>query len=46
MYSYRGHLHFEVPVFFALDKVEDDYSLMASGKCSKVVVCFDEELNQ
>jgi threonine dehydrogenase-like Zn-dependent dehydrogenase len=29
---------------FALDKVSDAYSLMASGKCGKVAVCFDEEL--
>jgi threonine dehydrogenase-like Zn-dependent dehydrogenase len=29
---------------FALDKVSDAYALMASGKCGKVAVCFDEEL--
>ena len=29
---------------FALDAVADAYSLMASGKCGKVAVCFDEEL--
>ncbi|HMD70968.1 MAG TPA: zinc-binding dehydrogenase [Bryobacteraceae bacterium] len=29
---------------FALDQVADAYSLMASGKCGKVAVCFDEEL--
>lgn len=29
---------------FALEKVGDAYSLMASGKCGKVAVCFDEEL--
>jgi threonine dehydrogenase-like Zn-dependent dehydrogenase len=29
---------------FALDKVADAYSLMATGKCGKVAVCFDEEL--
>jgi threonine dehydrogenase-like Zn-dependent dehydrogenase len=29
---------------FPLDKVEDAYSLMASGRCGKVAVCFDEEL--
>ncbi len=29
---------------FALDKVADAYTLMASGKCGKVAVCFDEEL--
>ena len=28
---------------FALDRVADAYSLMASGKCGKVAVCFDEE---
>ncbi len=30
---------------FALDRVGDAYALMASGKCGKVAVCFDEELN-
>ncbi|MBL0158192.1 MAG: zinc-binding dehydrogenase [Bryobacterales bacterium] len=29
---------------FALDNVDQAYSLMASGKCGKVAVCFDEEL--
>jgi threonine dehydrogenase-like Zn-dependent dehydrogenase len=29
---------------FALDRVADAYSLMATGKCGKVAVCFDEEL--
>lgn len=29
---------------FALDNVSDAYALMASGKCGKVAVCFDEEL--
>jgi threonine dehydrogenase-like Zn-dependent dehydrogenase len=29
---------------FALDSVADAYALMASGKCGKVAVCFDEEL--
>jgi threonine dehydrogenase-like Zn-dependent dehydrogenase len=29
---------------FPLTKVSDAYSLMASGKCGKVSVCFDEEL--
>src|SRR5437016_2417951 len=29
---------------FALDRVSEAYSLMASGKCGKVAVCFDEEL--
>jgi threonine dehydrogenase-like Zn-dependent dehydrogenase len=30
---------------FPLAKVDDAYSLMASGKCGKVAVCFDEELD-
>ncbi len=29
---------------FPLDQVADAYALMASGKCGKVAVCFDEEL--
>ncbi|MDR1818245.1 MAG: zinc-binding dehydrogenase [Puniceicoccales bacterium] len=29
---------------FPLEKVADAYALMASGKCGKVAVCFDEEL--
>jgi len=29
---------------FALDHVADAYALMSSGKCGKVAVCFDEEL--
>jgi threonine dehydrogenase-like Zn-dependent dehydrogenase len=29
---------------FALDQVGEAYALMASGKCGKVAVCFDEEL--
>jgi threonine dehydrogenase-like Zn-dependent dehydrogenase len=29
---------------FALDDVADAYALMASGKCGKVAVCFDEEI--
>ena len=29
---------------FALDKVGEGYALMTSGKCGKVAVCFDEEL--
>ena len=29
---------------FELDRVGDAYSLMASGDCGKVAVCFDEEL--
>lgn len=31
---------------FALDQVSDAYALMASGKCGKVAVCFDEELKR
>ena len=30
---------------FPLDRVADAYALMASGKCGKVAVCFDEELS-
>ncbi|MDX2152815.1 MAG: zinc-binding dehydrogenase [Bryobacteraceae bacterium] len=30
---------------FALDDVGEAYSLMASGRCGKVAVCFDEELS-
>ena len=29
---------------FSLEKAADAYALMASGKCGKVAVCFDEEL--
>ncbi|MEM1210686.1 MAG: zinc-binding dehydrogenase [Planctomycetota bacterium] len=29
---------------FTLDSVSDAFSLMASGECGKVAVCFDEEL--
>ena len=29
---------------FPLEKVSDAYALMASGRCGKVAVCFDEEL--
>lgn len=29
---------------FTLDKVADAYALMASGKCGKVAVVFDEEV--
>jgi threonine dehydrogenase-like Zn-dependent dehydrogenase len=29
---------------FELEKVDQAYSLMASGRCGKVAVCFDEEL--
>ena len=29
---------------FTLDRVSEAYALMASGKCGKVAVCFDEEI--
>jgi threonine dehydrogenase-like Zn-dependent dehydrogenase len=29
---------------FELDRVGDAYTLMASGECGKVAVCFDEEM--
>lgn len=29
---------------FALEHVDKAYALMASGKCGKVAVCFDEKL--
>jgi hypothetical protein len=29
-----------------IDKVSDAYALMASGKCGKVAVCFDEKLTK
>jgi len=29
---------------FGLDRVGEAYALMASGRCGKVAVCFDEEL--
>ena len=29
---------------FAVEKASEAYALMASGKCGKVAVCFDEEL--
>lgn len=29
---------------FPLEKIDEAYALMASGKCGKVAVCFDEEL--
>lgn len=31
---------------FPLEKVGEAYALMASGKCGKVAVCFDEELEK
>ena len=30
---------------FGLDRASEAYALMASGKCGKVAVCFDEELS-
>ncbi|MDP0497310.1 MAG: zinc-binding dehydrogenase [Verrucomicrobiota bacterium JB024] len=30
---------------FPLEKVDEAYALMASGKCGKVAVCYDEELH-
>jgi threonine dehydrogenase-like Zn-dependent dehydrogenase len=29
---------------FPLERAAEAYALMASGKCGKVAVCFDEEL--
>lgn len=42
----RWNLHPEdlVTHRFELDRVGEAYSLMASGECGKVAVCFDEEL--
>jgi threonine dehydrogenase-like Zn-dependent dehydrogenase len=42
----RWHLHPAdlITHRFPLDKVGDAYALMASGRCGKVAVCFDEEL--
>jgi threonine dehydrogenase-like Zn-dependent dehydrogenase len=42
----RWNIHPEILVThrFPLEKAGDAYSLMASGKCGKVAVCFDEEL--
>jgi threonine dehydrogenase-like Zn-dependent dehydrogenase len=42
----RWNLHPEdlVTHRFELDRVGDAYTLMASGECGKVAVCFDEEL--
>jgi threonine dehydrogenase-like Zn-dependent dehydrogenase len=31
---------------FSLDRISEAYALMASGKCGKVAVCFDEELTR
>ena len=30
---------------FGLDKADEAYTLMASGRCGKIAVCFDEELH-
>jgi threonine dehydrogenase-like Zn-dependent dehydrogenase len=40
------NLHPEILIThrFPLSKAADAYALMASGKCGKVAVCFDEEL--
>jgi threonine dehydrogenase-like Zn-dependent dehydrogenase len=42
----RWHLHPAdlVTHRFALDRAGEAYALMASGRCGKVAVCFDEEL--
>ncbi|MDR2607760.1 MAG: zinc-binding dehydrogenase [Treponema sp.] len=42
----RWNIHPEILVThrFPLEKAGEAYSLMASGKCGKVAVCFDEEL--
>jgi len=42
----RWNLHPEdlVTHRFELARVADAYTLMASGECGKVAVCFDEEL--
>jgi threonine dehydrogenase-like Zn-dependent dehydrogenase len=31
---------------FSIDQVSEAYALMASGKCGKIAVCFDEELKK
>jgi threonine dehydrogenase-like Zn-dependent dehydrogenase len=31
---------------FSIDQVAEAYALMASGKCGKVAICFDEELKK
>jgi threonine dehydrogenase-like Zn-dependent dehydrogenase len=43
----RWGIHPEVLIThrFALEKAADAYALMASGKCGKVAVVFDEEVN-
>jgi threonine dehydrogenase-like Zn-dependent dehydrogenase len=42
----RWNIHPEILVThrFPLEKADEAYALMASGKCGKVAVCFDEEL--
>jgi threonine dehydrogenase-like Zn-dependent dehydrogenase len=42
----RWHLHPAELIThrFTLEQVPDAYALMASGRCGKVAVCFDEEL--
>ena len=42
----RWNIHPEALIThrFPLEKVAEAYALMASGKCGKVAVCFDEEL--
>jgi threonine dehydrogenase-like Zn-dependent dehydrogenase len=42
----RWNLHPDVLIThrFPLEKASEAYALMASGKCGKVAVCFDEEL--
>jgi threonine dehydrogenase-like Zn-dependent dehydrogenase len=30
---------------FSLDRVAEAYAVMASGRCGKVAVCFDEEVS-
>ena len=42
----RWHIHPEdlITHRFPLTKADEAYSLMASGACGKVAVCFDEEL--
>lgn len=42
--SWGIHPHDLVSDRFSLDQVADAYALMASGKCGKVAVVFDEEL--
>jgi threonine dehydrogenase-like Zn-dependent dehydrogenase len=42
--SWKIHPEDLVTHRFSLDKADEAYRLMASGKCGKVAVCFDEEL--